>query len=107
MYFVRDVVIESLVVIRYRVYFCTWSREFLIFQARIRETSLRRDAFLDHFCVNYVGCMIEFCRIFHVEKSIFSQSRVSNFQNFLGGMPPDPPEDLGPMVKIENTFILQ
>ena len=55
MYFVRVVVIESLVVIRYRVYFCTWSREFLIFQAWIRETSLRRDAFLDHFCVNMLA----------------------------------------------------
>ena len=55
MYFVRDVVTESLVVIRYRVYFCTRSREFVIFQARIRETSLRRDAFLDHFCVKMLA----------------------------------------------------
>ena len=49
MYFVSDVVIESLVVIHYGVYFCTWSREFLIFQAWIRETSLRRDGFWTTF----------------------------------------------------------
>ena len=104
MYIVRDVVIESLVVIRYRVYFYTWSREFLIFQAWIRETSLRRDAFLDHFCVNMLAAWLNFvaCR-----KVNFSRSRVSNFQNFLGGMPQTPLEGLGPMVKVENTFILQ
>ena len=47
--------------------------------------------------------MIEFCRAFHVN---FSQSRVSNFQNFSGGACPQTPlEDLGPMVKIESTFM--
>ena len=53
--FVRDVVIESLVLIRYGVYFCTSSREFLIVQECIRETSLRHCAFLDHFCINMLA----------------------------------------------------
>ena len=62
--------------------------ENVIFQACIRETSLRRAAFFGPLLHEYVGCMIEVCRVFHVN---FSQSRVSNFQKFLGSMPPDPP----------------
>ena len=55
----------------------------------------------------YVGCMIEFCRIFHVEKPILANLGYLIFKIFWGSMPSDPLEDLGPMVKIENTFILQ
>ena len=52
--------------------------------------------------------MIEFCRIFHVEKPILANLGYLIFKLFWGSIPPDPPpEDLGPMVKIENTFILQ
>ena len=104
----RDVVIESLVVIRYRV--CTWSREVVIFQACIRETSLRHDAFFEPLLCKYVGCMIEFCRIFHIEKSILANLGYLIFKIFWGSMPSDPPppphthtQDLGPMVKIEST----
>ena len=88
MYFVRDVVIETLVVIRYTDYFCTLSRKVVIFQACIRETSLRRDTSFGPLLCEYVGCMIEFCRVFHVN---FSKSRVSKFQNFWGEHAPRPP----------------
>ena len=53
----------------------------------------------------YVGCMIEFCRIVHVEMSILSNLGNLIFKIFWGRMPPDPLEDVGPMVKIESTFI--
>ena len=42
----------------------------------------------------YVGCMIEFCLIFHVEKSILDNLGYLIFTR-----------RLGPMVKIESTFI--
>ena len=53
----------------------------------------------------YVGCMIEFCRNFDVEKSILANLGYLILKIFWGSMPPDPLEDLGPMVKIESTFI--
>ena len=46
--------------------------------------------------------MIELCRIFHVEKSILANLGYLIFKLFWGSMPPDPLEDLGPMVKIEK-----
>ena len=59
-----------------------------LFFRRVRETSLRHDAFLGQLLCEYVGCMIGFCRVFHVN---FSQSGVSNFQTFLGEHVRDPP----------------
>ena len=43
----------------------------------------------------YVDCMIEFCRVFHVEKSILANQGYLIFKHFLGSMPPDPLEDVG------------
>ena len=45
----------------------------------------------------------EFGRIFYAGKISFSQSEVSNFQNFL--YIPPPLEELGPMAKIGSALI--
>ena len=70
-----------------------WSCEVVIFQMCIRETSLWLDVFsgciLDHLC-KYVGCMIEFCRIFHVEKSILANLGYLIFKIFWGACPQTP-----------------
>ena len=49
--------------------------------------------------------MIEFCRTFHVEKSILANLGYLIFKTFWETIPPDSPRRLGPMVKIESTFI--
>ena len=105
MYFVRDVVIESLWYVIESIY-VREAVNLLFFRHVFVKQAWGVMSFGPLLC-EYAGCMIEFCRIFHVEISILANLGYLIFKIFWRSMPPDPLEDLGPMVKIESTFIWQ
>ena len=88
MYFVRDVMIESLVVIRYRVflYVKPWKCYFSSVYSWNKLEALMR--FLDHFCVNMLAAWLKFVAFF---MSILANLGYLIFNIFWGSMPPDPP----------------
>ena len=57
---------------------------------------------LDHFCVNMLAAWLNFVAF---SISILAILGYLVFKIFWESMPPDPLEDLGPMVKIESTFM--